>query len=200
MQNFSVAIKGFFESLYNPECYLYRWLHGEAFSLEPLNAMFGFWPIIAVACLVMLICGFGFMIGGRFRRGILAVLSSVFYAAPIAVLLLSAPAQAIDNAAIATFSVAIVWFFIGNCLLYRTNFFIRLIASYVHFLLLMFPGLIASDTSPTASLITVWGIAVAFHVFVFIIPYLPDRGGSDDGFGLNDMIGDEFDDDWVQGI
>ena len=200
MQDFSVAINDLFQSLYSADSFLYHWLHGEDFSLVPLNELFGFWKVIGIASLIMLAGGIGFMISGRFRRGIVAVLSSLIYAAPVAVLVLCNPAQAIDNAAIATFIIAIVWFFIGNCLLYRTNFFIRLIGSYVQFLLLMFPSLMASDTSAAASLITVWAIAVGLHVFVFIIPYLPDRVGSDDGFGLSDMIGDEYDDYWAQDI
>ncbi len=200
MQDFTVTLDNLFESLYSQNGYLYRWLHGEDVSFEPLNDLFGFWQVIGIVCLLMLIVGIGFLIVGRIRRGTVAVLSSVFYAAPVAVLLTSDPAQAVDNAAVATFFIALVWFFIGNCLLYRMNFFIRLIASYIQFLLLMFPSLIASDTSPAASLITVWTIAVGFHAFVFIIPYLPDRKGSDDVFGLSDMIGDEYDDDWADNM
>ncbi len=197
MQEFTTAVKELLQSLYSPSSYLYRRLHGEDISYELFKEQFPFWSIIGIVCLLMLLCGIGFMIGGRFRRGMIAVLSAVFYAVPLVVLLLCDPTQAIDNAAIATFLVAILWFFIGNCLLYRINFFIRLIASYIHFLLIMFPGLIASDTSPTASLLTVWFIAVGFHLFVFIIPFLPGDGG-DSGFSLNDMIGDEYDDYWVQ--
>ena len=200
MQGLSEILNSLSESFGSQNSCVYRWIQGESFSFEALSELFPLWNIFAIACLIMIVAGIGFLIGGRFRRGLVAVLSGFVYTTPLALLLLCDPENALDVAASATFMLSLVWFFVANCIVYRISFIVRLIVSYIHFLLTMFSGAIAADTSVATVLITVWCVAVGLHLFVFIIPYLPDWGSSSGGLSLNDMIGDEYDDSFVDGM